>query len=191
MELAGIDDKNSSRYKELENAWNAFHEKREVAYFNWNQYVKLDFKPDIHDLIFRDETYMEKKAAFQAYVYGFLMNLHAAYDSIPFLLNKVYQLGIPEKRVSWNDSFIENAKLKIPNLEEIMSNKWFYILKGIVNRWKHRDQTLISISSCEGAKFLELKYEFNNEILMDDFDVNLLMKTVHNELDPLIFKLLN
>ena len=172
-------DSSSSRYKAVSDAWNALFEKRELAYFNWDKLEDLNFKD-------QDILNQNKWNAYKSYAYGYLMNMHAYYDSIPFVINSFFGLT-DESRTSWRIEFINKLSLFVNNSDHkiFRDNESFKTLQKIVNQWKHRDQMFFNYKMGTG---ITLRVGRDSE--EDEIDARKFMIEVHDILEPLALKCL-
>ena len=106
-------------------------------------------------VLFSDETSLKQdrylqmciggisiRTRYEANAYGFLQNLHALLDSLPYALNifECVCTDIEAQSIGWKKEFIEKYAYYsfASSLNALSIDENFSKLKGLVNRYKHK-----------------------------------------------------
>ncbi len=127
------------------------------------------------------------RTLYEANAFAFINNLHALVDSLPFILNIIFNTKeIDNTRIGWNPDFIEKYK-DFPfssRLENFQKNQLFIKLKGLTNTSKHKYLTRIK-NDFKKLSFETISYRENKEEkLISDVDVEQFMIDSYNTLIP-------
>ncbi|WP_062062520.1 hypothetical protein [Cellvibrio sp. OA-2007] len=124
---------------------------------------------------------------YEANAFGFISNLHALVDSLPFILNIIFNTReIDNTGIGWNPRFINGYRdfTFFSQLENFQKNNLFVKLKGLTNTSKHKYLTRLK-NDFKKISFESISYrEKKEEKLIADVDAEQFMIDSYNTLIP-------
>lgn len=135
------------------------------------------------------------RTKYEANTVAFLQNLHALVDSFPYVLNIITRVvdDIESSKIGWNKEFIKKyTQYDFYNtLSSLSKNETFQMIKGLVNRTKHKHLVRIR-NNTNNLIFDEFTYFFNGEVKsLNGQDVKSFVVSCHDELFPKFLSLFN
>ena len=127
------------------------------------------------------------RTIYEANAFGFINNLHALVDTLPFILNIIFNTReIDNTRIGWNAEFIKGYRdfTFFSRLEDFQKNHLFVKLKGLTNTSKHKYLTRLK-NDFRKLSFESISYRENKEEkLISDVDAEQFMIDSYNTLIP-------
>jgi hypothetical protein len=146
---------------------------------------------------------------YEAYIYAYVQNMHAALDSLPFIVfmmlgpmtyhEKGMKKQVTSRACAWSENFLSAVEETFPSekkistlLRQFASNQNFSVLTGMVNRSKH--QSLIRIlNDGEILLFDEVEYTIKPKTKvrkMRGLKVRDFLRDTNNGLFPALFEII-
>ncbi|MBC5853507.1 hypothetical protein [Vibrio metschnikovii] len=188
----------------FESAFQGLAYQSEYCSFHYEEFLKSCEK---HELAMMGKLDVESttnpqyyRIAFESHAYAFFCCLHALIESVPYLLNIAMQINLDfeSRHIGWNTIKKYSTKEKFGRgldlVSQICDSDSYEELSHLVNVSKHRRIPRIDSGVLSRGDEGQVKAAFKEKDLCVNFrsyNIQSLMVTIHDELHPLLLKLVN
>jgi len=192
-----VDQEHKEKYNLLDLALQSIAKRQFYCLYHFDEFIRQSNQKALLIDRFNHYEFPERsiRTSYEANALAFLQNLHALFDSYPFILNLLFEveLNLENRNIGWNKSFIKKFK-NFPFYNELTSF-WndiiFCQLKGFVNRGKHKHLIRIQ-NKVKALIFEDFTYiKDSKEIVLSNQDVRDFLVVCFDDLFPKFIKLYN